>query len=96
MKAKSIKFVEKNIVKNPSDFGLDKDFLNMTKGIYEKPLLNRQKQWNQRKFRNWLKHIWLIGFHRFGLDNPMEKGSFSHALLCSVVSYSFFYPVDCS
>ena len=50
--------------------------LNMTKGIYEKPLLNRQKQWNQRKFRNWLKHIWLIGFHWFGLDNPMEKGSF--------------------
>ena len=31
MRAKSIKFVEKNIVENLSDFGLDKDFSNSTK-----------------------------------------------------------------
>lgn len=30
MRAKSIKFVEKNIVENLSDFGLDKDFSNRT------------------------------------------------------------------
>ena len=37
MKAKSIKFVEKNIVKNPSDFGLDKDFSNRTEEKKKKP-----------------------------------------------------------
>ena len=37
MKAKYIKFVEKNIVKNPIVFGLDKYFSNRTEKKKKKP-----------------------------------------------------------
>ena len=51
MRAKSIKFVEKNIVENLSDFGLDKDFSNRTqkkkKSLQYKSL---QINWNSTKF----------------------------------------------
>lgn len=50
MRAKSIKFVEKNIVENLSDFGLDKDFSNRTQKKKAYSIKEKMINWNSTKF----------------------------------------------